>query len=291
MPSHAPVLPLLRTLMLSVALCAPVLAFAAPQIVVSIKPLQLIAQAIGDGVATADVVWSQGQDPHHVSLRPSERRLLAQADLVLWTGPMLEQALADLMPELDAEVMTVQDLPGLVLIDVAGQPDPHVWLDTRNARVIALALADALARVDPENAARYRSNLAAFTASLDALDAELELHFANADRREWSVYHHALRYFERQFGLRAPLALADSENNAPGLRTAVQVRAQLQQKEITCMLTEPGTNHAEVKTMLDIPALQLVDADVMGRGADATSYTAYVQALAQTVSACLGLEP
>jgi zinc transport system substrate-binding protein len=279
---------LLRTALLALALSIPVVATAAPQITVSIKPLQLIAAAISDGVTTPAAVWAQGQDPHHAALRPSERRQLAAADIMLWTGPMLERPLAELVGELDARVLTVQDLNGLTLIEIDGQPDPHVWADSRNARVIARALAAALVEVDKTNASRYRANLAQFEVSLDTLDADLEQLFAGRQQRPWSVYHHALRYFEREFGLLPPVTLADSENNAPGLRTAVQVREQLQQEQITCMLAEPGVNHDDVLTMLDLPALRLIDADVMGRGADAVDYPGYMRGLAATLSECLG---
>ena len=178
-----------------------------------------------------------------------------------------------------------------MLIDVDGQLDPHVWVDTRNARVIASALASTLAELDAPNASRYRGNLEAFVAELDTLDAELAQDFAPLRQREWAVYHHALRYLERELALLPPIALADAENNAPGLRTAVQVRAQLQQKQITCMLAEPGVNHDEVLTMLDLPALRVVDADVMGRGADAVNYVSYMRSLAATLHACLGSTP
>lgn len=266
-------------------------AFAAPQVTASIKPLQLIAAAITDGVATPSVLWGQGQDPHHVSLRPSERRLLADADVLVWIGPMLEHPLAGLAGELDADTLTVQDLAGLVLIEVEGQPDPHLWVDTRNARQIASTLASSIAEHDPANAALYSANLDGFNAALDKLDAELTQSFAGASERDWAVYHHALRYLERQFQLKPPLTLADSENNAPGIRTALQVREQLQARSITCMLTEPGVNHDEVLTMMDVPGLRLVDADVMGRGADAGDYVSYMRALTATVLTCIGLEP
>jgi zinc transport system substrate-binding protein len=273
--------------MLCLALACPGLGHAAPAIAVSIKPLQLIAAAVTDGVAEPTVVWAQGQDPHHVSLRPSERRLLGAADLVLWTGPMLERPLANLVNELDGEVLTVQNLPGITLIDVEGQPDPHVWVDTGNARNIAAALAAALSKLDPPNAAHYESNRASFASALTALDAELQQDFQGSAQRAWSVYHHALRYLERALGLQAPIMLADSENNAPGLRTARRVRAQLQQENVMCMLAEPDVNHDELQTMLGIPAFRVIDADVMNNN-DAPDYIAYMRALTATLRDCLG---
>lgn len=266
---------------------------AAPQVTVSIKPLQLIAAAITDGVTTPALVWAQGQDPHHVSLRPSERRLLADADLVLWTGPMLERPLTGLVAGLDAQVITVQDLSGLFLIDVNGRPDPHAWVNTRNARLIATALATALVQLDAANAPRYHNNLERFLAGLETLNTDFHQRFAAAGQREWAVYHHALRYLERELNLLPPLTLADSENNAPGIRTVAQVREQLEEKQITCMLAEPGVNQAEVLTMLDLPALRLVVADVMGQGAAAqgADYFGYMQALGVSLGACLGVAP
>src|SRR5690606_9203123 len=56
---------------------------AAPAVLASIKPLQLIAAAITDGVSTPQLVMDGGHDPHHITLRPSDRRKLQQADLVL----------------------------------------------------------------------------------------------------------------------------------------------------------------------------------------------------------------
>ncbi|HEY0962433.1 MAG TPA: metal ABC transporter substrate-binding protein [Pseudomonadales bacterium] len=272
---------------LLLALAWPGVSLATPSIAVTIKPLQLIAAAVTEGVAMPDVVWAQGQDPHHVSLRPSERRLLGSADLVLWTGPMLERPLANLVNDLDAPVITVQELRGLTLIDVDGQPDPHVWVDTGNARTIAAALASSLAELDPANATRYESNRAKFEMELDALDAELQRDFAGREQAPWSVYHHALRYLERALGLQAPVTLADSENNAPGLRTAVRVREQLRQQDITCMLAEPGVNHDEVQTMLGLRDFRIVDADVMNN-ADAPHYVSYMRALTTTLRNCLG---
>ena len=49
--------------------------------------------------------------------------------------------------------------------------DGHIWLSLRNAAVFCEAIADALAPADPQGAAEYRANLAAYTEKLAALDA------------------------------------------------------------------------------------------------------------------------
>jgi len=50
--------------------------------------------------------------------------------------------------------------------------DEHVWLSLKNAQVFCPVIADALAELDPANAAAYRANLAAYDGKLSALDGE-----------------------------------------------------------------------------------------------------------------------
>jgi zinc transport system substrate-binding protein len=273
-------------------LLAPMLA-AAPVVAVTIKPLQLIAAAVTAGISVPVLALAPGQDPHHISLRPSERRTLAEADLVLWTGPMLEQPLEGVMDSIDATVLTVQQFEGLVLLQVDDHADPHVWLDTRNARFIAAMLAQTLATLDIPNAARYGTNLQQFTAALEELDAEITNRFAGLDTRQWAVYHHAFRYIEQQFALQPPLTLADSENNPPGIRSVLALQQQLQQGNISCLLTEPGVNHEELRSMLAPAQPTVIDADVMGVNltADAGSYVVLMHNLALRVADCLRSTP
>lgn len=52
--------------------------------------------------------------------------------------------------------------------------DEHVWLSLKNAQVLCGAIADALAELDPENAASYQGNLAAYCEKLSALDGQYQ---------------------------------------------------------------------------------------------------------------------
>lgn len=60
-----------------------------PRVVTDIPPIQsLVDQVMGD-LGTAEVLLSQGSDPHHYQLRPSQSGALQDADLVFWVGPRL----------------------------------------------------------------------------------------------------------------------------------------------------------------------------------------------------------
>ena len=50
--------------------------------------------------------------------------------------------------------------------------DEHVWLSLKNAKILCAEISSVLCEKDPTNAAAYKSNLAAYTARLDTLDAK-----------------------------------------------------------------------------------------------------------------------
>jgi len=263
---------------------------AAPAVVASIKPLQLIAAAVTDGVSTPLLAVGAGQDPHHLSLRPSERRALQQSALVLWVGPVLEVPLVDVITELDARVVTAQQLPGMRLGTIEGATDPHLWLDSNNARLIAAALASELQQLDPANAERYRANAVQFASALTELDTELAKTLQPLQAQPWAVSHDAFRYFTRQHGLQAPLTLTDSSNNTPGVRSVVALREQLAAQHIQCLMTEPTENHQQLDTLLSGSAITIVSADVLGVKIEpaADAYPQLLRQLAAALQHCMG---
>ena len=62
-------------------------------IVVTIKPLYSLVAHLTDGITTPVLLMKQMQSPHHYNMRPSERRLLANARMIIWTGPQMETSL------------------------------------------------------------------------------------------------------------------------------------------------------------------------------------------------------
>ncbi len=63
---------------------------AAPQVVVSIKPIHSLVAAVMEGVAEPQLLIKGAGSPHGYALRPSEAQMLADAELVVWVGEELE---------------------------------------------------------------------------------------------------------------------------------------------------------------------------------------------------------
>jgi len=266
-------------------------AMAAPTVAVSIKPLEHLVAALTAGITEPLLVVRPGQDPHHISLRPSERRVLAEADLLVWVGPAMELPLEELVGQIDGTVLTAQLLEDLHLLDANPGPDPHLWLDTRNAELIAAAVVQQLEVLDPPNRVRYEANLAAFRTQMQALHAELQLRVEHAGPQPWAVYHHAFRYAEAEFGMPPALLLRDSDNVEPGLRSVMAFREALREAQLSCLVVEPGTAHGQLEALLDDASLRTQEADVLGVNLTVApgSFAALVEGVFNAIQSCAGV--
>ncbi len=279
-------------LFLMLQVFASCFAYAQPQVSASIKPLQMIAAAISDGVALPSLIIGAGQDPHHPALKPSERRNLANADLVLWVGPRLESAFTQLLDTDSESVITAYELieeAGLSIADnMSGSNDPHIWLSTHNSRLIAQVLAEKLITMDAQNEVAYQSNLANFMSSLDLLDADIQALVAQLPKTAFAVYHNAFNYYEQQFGLQHVASFTDNEEVQPGIRKIMQIRETLSANEVSCLLLEPENNPDEIKQLTGRD-MNMVTIDVLGFAypLSKTAYTDFMRGLSESIKGCI----
>ncbi|MFM1814015.1 MAG: zinc transporter substrate-binding protein [Pseudomonadota bacterium] len=242
---------------------------AAPKVAVSIKPVHALVAGVMDGSGTPDLVIPGSASPHAYALRPSEARLLANADLVFWVGPTLEVVLSSPITALagKARVVRLIDEPGLRQWPIrtgrewpahndyhghghdhhhghaqpknGGGIDPHIWLDPHNAKLITRTAARVLAEIDPVNAARYRANSERQLAALDALTGRIGGILEPVKNRPFLVFHDAYQYFERRFALSAAGAIAISPDRQPGPRQISRLRKVIRAKSVRCLFMEP----------------------------------------------------
>lgn len=263
---------------------------AAPTVAVSITPLEHLVAELMDGVGRPQLVVRAGQDPHHISLRPSERRVLDEAALLVWVGPALELPLAGIVPQLPGTVLTLQQLDGLNILPGGSTTDPHLWLDSSNARRIAEVTAAELARLDPAHAQRYAANLARLDAQLQASHTTLQQRFAEQGAAPWAVYHHAFRYVEAEYGLPPALQLRDSDNAEAGLRSVLAFREALAAEQLDCLVAEPQMNPGELTALVDDASLRVARADVLGLDLPVQpgSFVALLTQVSEAILSCRG---
>ncbi|MGL6244070.1 zinc ABC transporter substrate-binding protein [Pseudomonas sp.] len=278
------------------------------KVLTSIKPLQLIAAAVQDGVAIPEVLLPPGASPHNYALRPSDVRKVQSVDLVYWIGPDMEGFLPRVLNGRTLPSVAVQNLPGLKLRRFAedshshaeeadehdhdhrpGSLDAHLWLSPVNARVIASKMAADLSAVDPDNAARYQNNLKAFDERLDALDLRLKARLAGIAGKPYFVFHEAFDYFEDAYGLKHAGVFSVAAEVQPGAQHVAAMRTRLQEVGKTCVFSEPPLRPRLAETLVAGLPVKLAELDALGGYTPATAqgYEQVLEKLGNDLAGCL----
>ncbi|KXG86590.1 zinc ABC transporter substrate-binding protein ZnuA [Agrobacterium bohemicum] len=102
-------------LLASAAMIASSNAMAAPNVVVSIKPIHSLVAAIMQGVGDPTLIVDGGASPHTYSLKPSNAKAIESADVVFWVGDGLEKFLEKPLQSLagKATVVELDDAKGI----------------------------------------------------------------------------------------------------------------------------------------------------------------------------------
>ena len=278
-------------LLLVLLVIEPAKAKAEILIVTTIRPLQLIAEAIVQEYGVVTSIVSGQQSPHQFTMSPNDRRALAEADMLIWIGADFEIYLADFFEQESRAEITLNtlQLTGLTLYDAAAdQLDAHLWLDTGNALKIAEAVAQRLWRLDETNAGHYRQNLAHFRRSLENTNREISELLQRSSGQHYVVFHNAYQYFEKQFGLQHQFALLNDPEIEPGIRQILNTRARIKVSRPHCLLHELTSSMKLIDTMLDGYELKTVAVDLLGENLSAgDGYIGLISNVAAKFSSCL----
>lgn len=271
---------------------------AKPLILSSIKPLTLIAQEIAGDSAAVDTLLPVTASPHDYPLKVSDYTRLQKADLVLWVGPELESFLQKPIANLTtSQVITAYRLADLnwpteehLTADDAEhdhhhERDPHLWLDPRNAIIVARRLSEKLTQIDAENKTIYAANLQKFIVKTTALDGELTIKLKPFAGRGFAVYHEGYGHFVSHYGLHQLDYVTFTPEQRPGAKHLHQLRDKLA-KEGNCLFLEPYYELQSVRDLAQELQLQIGILDALG-SQNVNTYTQLLQRMAEAFSHCL----
>jgi ABC-type Zn uptake system ZnuABC Zn-binding protein ZnuA len=201
------------------ALASPGLAQERIDVVATTTDLRSLTEAVGgERVAVVSIVPA-GMDAEEYQVKPQDvlrlktARLLVRVglDYDLWADRLLLPAGNPAIRR--GGVGYVDASYGIATLEVRGMSvgpgdghahghgNPHYWLDPNNAEVITASILAGLSRIDPDHAAAYEANRAAFLARLQAKLAQWEARLAPFRRMALVAYHNSWPYFARRFRL------------------------------------------------------------------------------------------
>lgn len=176
------------------------------KVITTFTIIQDIAQNVAGDAAEVQSITKPGAEIHDYQPTPKDVAKAQQADLILWNGLNLErwfERFFQNMPNKAAVVVTegIEPMP-ILEGEYKDLPNPHAWMSTTNALIYVENIKNAFVKYDPQNAAVYEQNAAAYSEKIKQLDKPLREALAQVpEAQRWLVTSEgAFSYLAKDYG-------------------------------------------------------------------------------------------
>lgn len=216
------------------------------QVVSTMSVFSEFADAVGGGLVSVDTLVPVGGDPHTFEPRPVDSVAITDADVVLDNGLGLSPWFDALAGNVQGELVILTEGIAQEAEETSGKIDPHMWMvpDYVN-RGYVTAIEEAFSSADPENAAVYSDNAAAFRDTLAELDAELEEAVASIpeENRKLVTSHDAYSYFADEYGFEVSgTVIGVTTEEQPSAETVARVVRTVRAQGVPTIFVESTVN-------------------------------------------------
>lgn len=294
-------IPLIKLLLFSLCLLSTAHA-KTPEILVSIKPIHALTQAITANISDAQLLIQGFQTPHDYYLKPSDRRKISQADIIIFANENIESFLPAISQQFKPHqhIINLSEIKNISLLEARSQDndhkhkhhhtnDGHIWLSISNAETIARYLADFFSEVDPEHAAHYDANAKKLLVQLGQLKIRTQDLLNKQYRPAYLMFHDAFQYFEHEFNLKPAQYVTTSPENISGIRHIQSLKQHIQQNNIQCIFYEPPEIPSIVNTLIDGQDIKVLPLDPVGSQLTAGPqlYFTLIEEIASSLYQCM----
>lgn len=215
------------------------------KVVTSVAPISDIVRNVGGERIALRGIVPDGVDSHTFEPKPSDAKVLAQADLIILNGlhleePMRKLAEANKKPGTEIKLLgdhTITEREWIFDFSFPkerGDPNPHLWMNPKYALRYAELTAQWLSEKDPQNADYYAANLERYRALLEQLDAGIRqaVQTVPEKNRKLVTYHDSWAYWAREYGWTVIGAVQPSDFKEPRPQDVAAIIDQIKREQV-----------------------------------------------------------
>ena len=215
-----------------------------------------LARNVGGDRVEVEALMGPGVDPHLYKAAASDVTKLQQADVIFYSGLLLEGKMQDIFSKLARSKRFVYPVTESIPLDrlleppeFAGHYDPHVWFDVPLWKLCIDTVAKGLSEFDPAGKEGYEKRAAATRARLDELHAWAlkKAEELPAERRILVTSHDAYNYFGRAYGFQVVGLQGISTVSEAGLADVAKLTDFIKQKKIKAVFVESSVPHDTIE--------------------------------------------
>ncbi len=219
----------------------------------------IVSTVMGEGANVRGII-GEGVDPHLYKPTRNDVIALQGADVIFYSGLMLEGKMTDALVRVargGKPVFAVTELlDEQYLIEPPGMNghwDPHVWMDVSAWSRAVEAVRASLSQVDPDGADRYRANAEALRAELGKLHAYVGKAIGSIPepQRVLITAHDAFNYFGRAYGIEVRGIQGISTESEAGLDDINRLVQLLVERRIAAVFVETSVADRNVRALVE----------------------------------------
>ncbi|MEM1224276.1 MAG: zinc ABC transporter substrate-binding protein [Planctomycetota bacterium] len=231
-----------------------------------------VVKAVGGPHVDVHVLLGPGVDPHlHKTSRDDVAQIM-DADLVLYSGLMLEGKMTDTLEQVSKEkpVRAITDvIPEEQLLQGDGQghhPDPHVWFDVDLWGRTCVAVVEVLSEAMPQQADHFQTNADGFANEVDSMRRYCQdaLESIPESQRILITSHDAFGYLGRAYDLEVMGVQGISTDSEAGLRRVNDLVDLIVERQVPAVFIESSVPEKGIRALVDGAAARGHDVRIGG---------------------------
>jgi manganese/zinc/iron transport system substrate-binding protein len=218
-----------------------------------------LVKGVGGDQVQVSPLMGPGVDPHLYKATRDDVQQIMAADVVFYSGLMLEGRLADTLEKIGTSKLVIAITKNLSADQLLtehgaeGHPDPHVWMDVVAWSKCLDTIVDTLSQQKPEFADQFKSRADELRASLQKLHeyGVASIGSIPKERRVLVTSHDAFRYFGRAYGLEVLGVQGISTDSEAGLQRINELVDLLVERKVVAVFVESSVPQKNMMALID----------------------------------------
>lgn len=230
--------------------CSPHMA-GEHRLTVSIEPLRYFVESIAGERFEVHTLVPAGASPETYELTPQQVVAISESQAYFSVGTLgFEKTRLQQLTDNNPSLLTVNVSDSIALLAMeqsccqhdsgahqhSDGIDLHTWASASSGRKIAKRVYETLVQLDTLHASEYKARYDSLLTHIDQIDTQIRTTLRNVQHRSFLIYHPALGYFARDYGLRQ--IAVEQDGKEPSAERMQSLIHQAQSEQISVVFIQ-----------------------------------------------------